>query len=145
MDWLLGPFADPAMARALAACVALAFGGAPIGVFLVLRRTSLIGDALSHSIVPGVAGAYMLGLPFALGAFFSGGLAAAANVVMGEGTESTPIAIISEADFVEFVDHDPTPEDVAATFVDKDEDLYAPFLNSVNWQRGAGGYDTIDR
>ena len=31
------------------------------------------------------------------------------------------------------------------TFVDKDEDLYAPFLNSVNWQRGAGGYDTIDR
>lgn len=75
----------------------------------------------------------------------AGGLAAAANVVMGEGTESTPIAIISEADFVEFVDHDPTPEDVAATFVDKDEDLYAPFLNSVNWQRGAGGYDTIDR
>ena len=35
----------------------------------MLKGWSLIGDALSHSIVPGVAGAYMLGLPFALGAF----------------------------------------------------------------------------
>lgn len=73
-----------------------------------------------------------------------GGLAAAANVVMGEGTESTPMAIISEVDFVKFVDHDPTPEEIAATFVDKDEDLYAPFLNSVNWRVGGGGYDIID-
>lgn len=59
MDWLFAPFAEPAMARALAACVALAFGGAPIGVFLVLRRTSLIGDALSHAILPGVAIAFV--------------------------------------------------------------------------------------
>ncbi len=74
----------------------------------------------------------------------AGGLAAAANVVMGEGTESTPIAIVSDANFVEFVDHDPTSEEIAATFVDKNEDLYAPFLNSVNWRQGAGGYDTIE-
>lgn len=73
----------------------------------------------------------------------AGGLAAAANVVMGEGAESTPIAVISEANFVNFVDHDPTPDEIAATFVDKDEDLYAPFLNSVGWQKGAGGYDII--
>ena len=45
----------------------------------MLKGWSLIGDALSHSVVPGVAGAYMLGLPFALGAFLSGGLAALAN------------------------------------------------------------------
>ena len=44
--------------------------------FLMLKGWSLIGDALSHSVVPGVAGAYILGLPFALGAFISGGLAA---------------------------------------------------------------------
>jgi manganese/iron transport system permease protein len=42
----------------------------------------LIGDALSHSVVPGVAGAYMLGLPFALGAFVAGGLAAAAMLFL---------------------------------------------------------------
>ena len=43
----------------------------------MLKGWSLIGDALSHAIVPGVAGAYMLGLPFSLGAFLAGGLAAA--------------------------------------------------------------------
>src|SRR5690606_41177649 len=47
-----------------------------LSCYLMLKGWSLIGDALSHAIVPGVAGAYMLGLPFALGAFFSGGLAA---------------------------------------------------------------------
>lgn len=75
----------------------------------------------------------------------AGGLAAAANVAMGEGTESTPIAIISDANFVKFVDHDPTTKEIAATFVDKDEDIYAPFLNSVKWQHGAGGCDIINQ
>jgi zinc/manganese transport system permease protein len=59
IDFLTDPFADPAHRMALAACIALAFGGAPIGVFLVLRRTSLIGDALSHAILPGVAIAFV--------------------------------------------------------------------------------------
>lgn len=48
-----------------------------LSAYLILKGWSLIGDALSHSVVPGVAGAYILGLPFALGAFLSGGLAAA--------------------------------------------------------------------
>nr|WP_274705742.1 metal ABC transporter permease [Salipiger pentaromativorans] len=52
--------------------------------YLMLKGWSLIGDALSHSVVPGVAGAYMLGLPFALGAFLSGGLAAAAMLMLSE-------------------------------------------------------------
>jgi manganese/iron transport system permease protein len=47
-----------------------------LSCYLMLKGWSLIGDALSHSIVPGVAGAYMLGLPFAAGAFLAGGLAA---------------------------------------------------------------------
>jgi hypothetical protein len=53
--------------------VGLGAGGrvcAFLSCYLMLKGWSLIGDALSHSIVPGVAGAYMLGLPFALGAFF---------------------------------------------------------------------------
>jgi len=41
-----------------------------LSAYLMLKGWSLIGDALSHSIVPGVAGAYMLGLPFSVGAFF---------------------------------------------------------------------------
>jgi manganese/iron transport system permease protein len=45
-----------------------------LSAYLMLKGWSLIGDALSHSIVPGVAGAYMLGLPFAVGAFFPAGL-----------------------------------------------------------------------
>lgn len=52
--------------------------------YLMLKGWSLIGDALSHSVVPGVAGAYMLGLPFALGAFISGGLAAAAMLFLSD-------------------------------------------------------------
>lgn len=53
-----------------------------LSAYLMLKGWSLIGDALSHSVVPGVAGAYMLGLPFALGAFISGGLAAMAMLFM---------------------------------------------------------------
>jgi manganese/iron transport system permease protein len=52
----------------------------------MLKGWSLIGDALSHAVVPGVAGAYMLGLPFALGAFISGGLAALAMLFLTERT-----------------------------------------------------------
>lgn len=65
-----------------------------LSCFLMLRGWSLIGDALSHSIVPGVAGAYMLGLPFALGAFFSGGLAAAAMLFLNQRTKLKEDAII---------------------------------------------------
>jgi manganese/iron transport system permease protein len=60
----------------------------------MLKGWSLIGDALSHSIVPGVAGAYMLGLPFSLGAFFSGGLAAAAMLFLTQRTRLREDAII---------------------------------------------------
>ncbi len=47
-----------------------------LSAYLMLKGWSLIGDAISHSIVPGVAGAFILGVPFSLGAFFAGGLAA---------------------------------------------------------------------
>jgi len=49
-----------------------------LSAYIMLKGWSLIGDALSHSVVPGVAGAYMLGLPYSIGAFFSGGLASIA-------------------------------------------------------------------
>lgn len=65
-----------------------------LSCYLVLKGWSLIGDALSHAIVPGVAGAYMLGLPFSLGAFLSGGLAAAAMLFLNRRTKLREDAII---------------------------------------------------
>jgi manganese/iron transport system permease protein len=65
-----------------------------LSAYLMLKGWSLIGDALSHSIVPGVAGAYMLGLPFAFGAFFSGGLAAMAMLFLNQRTRLKEDAII---------------------------------------------------
>ncbi|UNK39735.1 metal ABC transporter permease [Shinella sp. H4-D48] len=65
-----------------------------LSAYLMLKGWSLIGDALSHSIVPGVAGAYMLGLPFAVGAFLSGGLAAAAMLFLNRQTRLKEDAII---------------------------------------------------
>ena len=65
-----------------------------LSAYLMLKGWSLIGDALSHSIVPGVAGAYMLGLPFAFGAFLSGGLAAGAMLFLNQRTKLKEDAII---------------------------------------------------
>ncbi|WP_152452557.1 MULTISPECIES: metal ABC transporter permease [unclassified Roseivivax] len=65
-----------------------------LSAYLMLKGWSLIGDALSHSVVPGVAGAYMLGLPFALGAFLSGGLAAGAMLFLSERSGLKPDVII---------------------------------------------------
>ena len=65
-----------------------------LSAYLMLKGWSLIGDALSHAIVPGVAGAYMLGLPFALGAFLSGGLAATTMLFLNQRTRLREDAII---------------------------------------------------
>lgn len=82
MSLLLEPFTYGYMTNAM--WVSALVGGvcAFLSSYLMLKGWSLIGDALSHSVVPGVAGAYILGLPFALGAFFSGGLAAAAMLFL---------------------------------------------------------------
>ncbi|HZH53150.1 MAG TPA: metal ABC transporter permease [Microvirga sp.] len=65
-----------------------------LSAYLMLKGWSLIGDALSHSVVPGVAGAYMLGLPFSVGAFISGGLAAGAMLFLNQRTKLKEDAII---------------------------------------------------
>ena len=84
MDYLLEPFTYGYMTNAM--WVSALVGGvcAFLSAYLMLKGWSLIGDALSHSVVPGVAGAYILGLPFALGAFLAGGLAAGAMLLLSE-------------------------------------------------------------
>ena len=94
MTWLLEPFQYGWMVNAM--WVSALVGGvcAFLSCYLMLKGWSLIGDALSHAIVPGVAGAWMLGLPFSLGAFFSGGLAAAAMLFLNHRTRLREDVII---------------------------------------------------
>ena len=94
MDELLVPFSYSYMVNAI--FISALVGGVCgfLSAYLMLKGWSLIGDALSHSIVPGVAGAYMLGLPFALGAFFSGGLAASTMLFLSQRSKLKEDAII---------------------------------------------------
>jgi manganese/iron transport system permease protein len=94
MTYLLEPFTYTFMLNAMFVSALVGAVCAFLSCYLMLKGWSLIGDALSHSIVPGVAGAYMLGLPFALGAFLSGALAAAAMLFLNQRTGLKEDAVI---------------------------------------------------
>lgn len=97
MTVLLEPFHYGYMVNAIWVSALVGAVCAFLSCFLMLKGWSLIGDALSHAIVPGVAGAWMLGLPFAFGAFLSGGLAALTMLALAERTrlkEDTVIGLI---------------------------------------------------
>ena len=86
---VIAPFLDPFlefgfMRRALAGCLALSLGATPIGVFLMLRRMSLSGDAISHAILPGAAIGYLIA-GLSLSAMTLGGLAAGIAVALAAG------------------------------------------------------------
>jgi zinc/manganese transport system permease protein len=92
-DALIAPFADfEFMRRALVGSLALAFGAPPIGVFLMLRRMSLIGDALAHAILPGAAIGFLLA-GLSLFALAGGGLIAGFLIATGAGliARATPL------------------------------------------------------
>ncbi|MYZ50283.1 metal ABC transporter permease [Propylenella binzhouense] len=97
MSALLEPFGYGYMVNAMWVSALVGAVCAFLSAYLMLKGWSLIGDALSHSIVPGVAGAYMLGLPFSIGAFFAGALAAGAMLFLNQRTrlkEDTVIGLI---------------------------------------------------
>ncbi|EAS51832.1 membrane-associated ABC-type metal transport system protein [Aurantimonas manganoxydans SI85-9A1] len=98
---LLEPFQYSYMTNAM--WVSALVGGvcAFLSAYLMLKGWSLIGDALSHSVVPGVAGAFMLGLPFSLGAFIAGGLAAGAMLFLS-GRSGLKIDVIIGIIFTSF-------------------------------------------
>ncbi|MCD4501859.1 metal ABC transporter permease [Chromobacterium vaccinii] len=101
-DLLVSPFVEFAfMRRALAGCLALALGSGPIGLFLVMRRMSLMGDAMSHAVLPGAAVGFMfagLSLPaMSLGGFVAGVLVA---LLAGLATRFTSIK--EDASFAAF-------------------------------------------
>lgn len=94
MDFLLVPFQYEYMQKAI--FVSALIGGvcAFLSCFIILKGWSLMGDALSHAIVPGVSIAYMCGIPFAVGAFISGLLAAGTMAFVKSNTRLREDAII---------------------------------------------------
>ena len=84
MTGLLEPFTYNYMFNAIWVSSLVGAVCAFLSTYLMLKGWSLIGDALAHSVVPGVALAYVIGLPFALGAFVAGGLASGAMLFLSE-------------------------------------------------------------
>ena len=99
---LIAPFTEfEFMRRALAAVIALSLGGAPIGVFLMLRRMSLVGDAMAHAILPGAAIGFLLsGLN--LFAMTTGGLIAGFTVAILAGLVTRTTGLKEDASLATF-------------------------------------------
>ena len=89
------------MKRALVACLALSLGCGPIGIFLVLRRMSLMGDAMSHAILPGAAIGFVLA-GYSLWAMSAGGLAVGLAVVILAGLVSRSTILKEDASLAGF-------------------------------------------
>ena len=101
-DLLLAPFADFGfMRRALVACVALGLGSGPVGVLLLLRRMSLIGDAMSHAVLPGAAVGFLVA-GLSLPAMGAGGLVAGLAVALLSGLVSRTTVLREDASFASF-------------------------------------------
>jgi len=102
LQWVVSPFLDYGfMRRALAGACALSLGAAPLGVFLVLRRMSLMGDAMSHAILPGVAAGFLLS-GLSLGAMMLGGVATGLAVALLAGLVARLTPLREDASFAAF-------------------------------------------
>ena len=101
-DLALSPFAEFGfMRRALVGCLALALGGGPIGTFLVIRRMSLMGDALSHAVLPGAALGFIFG-GLSLPAMSLGGAGAGLAVALLSGLVTRLTPLREDASFAAF-------------------------------------------
>jgi zinc/manganese transport system permease protein len=101
-DLLVSPLTEFAfMRRAVVACIGLSLSAAPVGVFLMLRRLSLMGDALSHAVLPGAAIGYMVA-GLSLGAMTVGGFAAGVVVALAAGAVTRWTPLKEDASFAAF-------------------------------------------
>ncbi|TAG18913.1 MAG: metal ABC transporter permease, partial [Rhodobacterales bacterium] len=102
MTWLVDPFTDFVfMQRALLGCLAISLGATPVGVFLMLRRMSLTGDAMAHAILPGAAVGYLVaGLN--LGAMTIGGVVAGLIVAVLTGAVARFTTLREDASLAAF-------------------------------------------
>ena len=102
-DLVVAPFVDFGfMRRALVACLALAIGAGPIGVLLMLRRMSLMGDAMSHAVLPGAAIGFLVAGSLSLPAMGLGGLVAGLAVALMSGLVSRTTILREDASFASF-------------------------------------------
>lgn len=101
-EWAFSPFLDYGfMRRALAGASALSLGAAPLGVFLVLRRMSLMGDAMSHAILPGVAAGFLLS-GLSLWSMMLGGILTGLAVALLSGLVARLTPLREDASFAAF-------------------------------------------
>ena len=102
IDLIITPFFDFAfMRRALLGCIAISIGATPIGVFLMLRRMSLTGDAMAHAILPGAAVGFLVS-GLSLGAMTIGGLIAGMAVALLSGFVTRMTALREDASMAAF-------------------------------------------
>lgn len=141
--WPANPQASANQARAY---LAQRFGIKKVGVVITDStctplRWGVTGIALAHS---GFSALHnyigqedLFGRPFEVSqANIAGGLAAAAVLAMGEGAESTPLAVIEDVPNVSFQPRNPTDDELAALVIKPEDDVFAPLLTKVEWQRG---------
>jgi zinc/manganese transport system permease protein len=101
-ELLVAPFTEFAfMRRALAGVLVLAIAGPPLGVFLILRRLALTGDAVGHAILPGAALGYLVA-GLSLGPMTIGGLAAGLIVAVGSGVVARTTILREDASLAAF-------------------------------------------
>ena len=102
IELLLTPFLDFAfMRRALLGCIAISIGATPIGIFLMMRRMSLTGDAMAHAILPGAAVGFLVS-GLSLGAMTIGGLVAGMAVALLSGFVTRVTALKEDASMAAF-------------------------------------------
>jgi zinc/manganese transport system permease protein len=100
---LFAPFVEYGfMRRALVASIALGFGAGPVGVLLMLRRMSLMGDAMSHAVLPGAAIGFLIAGGVSLPAMGLGGLVAGLSVALLSGLVSRTTPLREDASFASF-------------------------------------------
>ncbi|HET9850190.1 MAG TPA: coenzyme F420-0:L-glutamate ligase [Candidatus Saccharimonadales bacterium] len=145
--YVLWPANPKGTANQIRAHLAQKFGLKAVGVIIsdstcMPMRQGTIGIPLAYSgflaVNDYIGTPDLFGRPFQVSrAGVALGLTAAAVAVMGEGTEQTPIAVITDAPFVQFQDRDPTEGEMAQFYINFEDDLFAPFLKNAPWQKGA--------
>jgi manganese/iron transport system permease protein len=97
IDWFVVPLSYPFMQRALAVAILVGAVCAVLSCYLVLKGWSLMGDAVSHAVLPGIVIGYVIGLPLAVGAFIAGLTCAILNGYLKESSrvkEDTVMGVV---------------------------------------------------